>query len=241
MILNHRLAILCFYLLNSSCSGTCEEDRVADFCKQQQDEHFAIRFSESGRWYIGIDDGNAEGGVYLLDAIKPAQCGDGKAEHGEACDGQEGCNANCTWTLNQSSLNEKGFNFNFDEANFVEVQPGGTFLEIQGAIGGFEGCAYPDVFEIDIPGDTRLVVEERIGSSGNECTGDGAGNLELTLRNAANVTRANQDVANGCSFIDREFVASEEGHYFLVVKDVRPDSSRAFSYRLRFTLTAFGT
>ncbi|HJK90510.1 MAG TPA: hypothetical protein RMH85_29880 [Polyangiaceae bacterium LLY-WYZ-15_(1-7)] len=219
------------YLLNESCAPTmCTRELLANFCGEEQDEHFAFTFTEAGRWYIGIDSGVADGGVYLLDAIRPV-CGDGTPDHGEACDGQEGCSDDCHWLLNEESVRERGFNFNEREANLVDLPASGE-LEIRGDIGGF-ACEYPDVFAIDVPENSRLQVQARDGS-GTPCTGGTAEQFTLTLQNARGDVRGG-DVMDGCPFIDTEFTGS--GRFFVFLEDQRPDTSRALQYRLFFRLT----
>ncbi|MCB9611488.1 MAG: hypothetical protein H6722_03440 [Sandaracinus sp.] len=216
------------YLLNASCAETqCSRELFANYCDSRQDEHFGFQFNESGRWYIGIDDSNAGGGVYLLDAIRPT-C-DGTPEHGEACDGGEGCSADCRRILNDESVFETGFNFNVFEANLIEL-PASNNLTIQGDIGGFEGCAYPDVYAIDIPAGSMLRVDE-LGADGNPCTGTGASSIQVAIQNRTGMTRATSTAVMGCASTNANFPT--EGRFFIVVTDARADRRTPYAYRLR--------
>src|SRR5690606_10315396 len=103
-----------------SCNpNACEA--ISDACAGNRDEHFAFIPNSDGRWYIGIDDTNPGGGKYVLDAIRPV-CGDGVPDHGESCDGQEGCGPDCRWILNSSAVNERLPNDNIIEANTVDLE-----------------------------------------------------------------------------------------------------------------------
>lgn len=215
------------YLLNASCAETqCSRDLFANYCDQQQDEHFGFQFNESGRWYIGVDDSNAGGGVYLLDAIRPT-C-NGAPEHGEACDGGEGCSADCRRILNEESVFETGFNFNVFEANLIEL-PVSNDLTIQGDIGGFEGCAYPDVYAIDVPMGSTLRVEE-LGPDGNPCTGAGASSIRVAVQSRTGMTRATSTAVMGCAVTNATF--PNEGRFFVMVTDARADRRTPYAYRL---------
>ena len=172
------------YLLDESCSS-CQPSTLANYCSQDQDEHFAITFSSAGRWYIGVDDTNPGGGVFLLDAIRPS-CGNTLKEHGEACDeAGEGCSSTCRWILDETSAREKGDNINFDEANIVS--PDKWPLDVSGDIGGFSGCKYPDVFVIEVADAQTLEVME-LPTSGGQCAElpNEPSEIKFTLLDASN-------------------------------------------------------
>ena len=222
------------YLLNEACSGTmCAEDLLANFCEARGEEHFAFTFSSPGTWYIGIDDTNPGGGRYLLDAIRPV-CGDGTPEHGEACDGGESCGADCRFMITEDSTRERGFNFNFKESNRVILPSPDNRLVIQGDIGGFAGCAYPDVFAIDVPAGGTLRVEQR-NADGEACTGSGAAQVELTVRDANNNIRATSTSMAGCAVVDETFASA--GLFFVVLEDVRLDTDTPLPYQLLFAVS----
>ncbi len=222
------------YLLNESCSATmCAENLLANFCDGTGDEHFAFTFSTPGTWYIGIDDTNAGGGRYLLDAIRPV-CGDDTPEHGEACDGGDGCGTDCRFMLTNESTRERGFNFNFKEANRIMLPSPDNRLIIQGDIGGFAGCAYPDVYAIDVPAGGTLRVEQR-NSDGDACTGSGAAEIDLSIRDASNNIRATSSSENGCAVAEETFASA--GLFFIVMEDARLDTDSALPYQLMFSVT----
>ncbi len=224
------------YLLNSSCAPTmCSRELLSNFCDAQQDEHFAFTFTNAGMWYLGVDDTNGDGGVYLLDAIKPV-CGDDEPEHGEACDGQDGCHEDCMWLIDEDNVRERGFNFNQDEANLVQLPPSNE-LTAFGDIGGFEGCTYPDVFAIDVGAGQTLEVLSRT-STGDACVGAGSPEFTLTLRSAGGSTLQEGPVTDGCANLGRTF--TDAGRFFVIVQDNRPDSERdrPLSYGLLFRITS---
>jgi hypothetical protein len=217
------------YLLNASCAETqCSRELFANYCDTAGDEHFGFQFNESGRWYIGIDDGNAGGGVYTLGAYRPTCNGTAPAEHGESCDGEEGCTEDCRRVIDEESVTESGFSFNVQEANLIRL-PAGNELTFEGDVGGFEGCAYPDVFAIDIPMGATLTVEE-LGPDGSTCTGAGASSIQVAIQSRTGMVRARSNAVNGCALVSSTFAA--EGRFFLVVTDQRADTRAPYAYRL---------
>jgi len=217
------------YLLNASCAETqCSRELFANYCDSAGDEHFGFQFNESGRWYIGIDDGNAGGGVYTLGAYRPTCNGTAPAEHGESCDGEEGCTEDCRRVIDEDSVTETGFSFNVQEANLIRL-PAGNELTFEGDVGGFEGCAYPDVFAIDIPAGATLTVEE-LGPDGMTCTGAGASSIQVAIQSRTGMVRARSNAVNGCALVTSTFAS--EGRFFLVVTDARADTRTPYAYRL---------
>lgn len=218
------------YLLNASCAETqCSRELFANYCDSAGDEHFGFQFNESGRWYIGIDDGTAGGGVYTLGAYRPTCNGTAPAEHGESCDGEEGCTDDCRRVIDEESVTESGFSFNVQEANLIRL-PAGNVLTFEGDVGGFEGCAYPDVFAIDIAAGATLTVEE-LGPDGMTCTGAGASSIQVALQSRTGMVRARSNAVNGCAVVTSTFAT--EGRFFLVVTDSRADTRAPYAYRLR--------
>ena len=217
------------YLLNASCAETqCSRELFANYCDSAGDEHFGFQFNESGRWYIGIDDGNAGGGLYTLGAYRPTCNGTAPAEHGESCDGEERCTEDCRRVIDEDSVTESGFSFNVQEANLIRL-PAGNELTFEGDVGGFEGCAYPDVFAIDIPMGATLTVEE-LGPDGMTCTGAGASSIQVAIQSRTGMVRARSNAVNGCALVTSTFAA--EGRFFLVVTDQRADTRLPYAYRL---------
>jgi len=219
------------YLLNESCNpNACAQ--VSRRCSSSSDEHFAFIPDSSGTWRIGVDDGNTGGGRYLLDAIRPV-CGNDVPEHGESCDGQEGCNEDCRWLINDESVSERIPNDNFIEANQIEL-PASNELEVQADLGGQAGCNYPDVFRITVPDGARLEVLMRDGG-GTPCSTGAEAPFILELLNAAGTTRGGGEDGNGCPLIDESDLAG--GSYFVQVTDDRLDFDSVQRYRLLFRIT----
>jgi hypothetical protein len=84
------------YVIPESSCGTASCGLFSNRCSDSPgDEHFAFVAPTSGIYYVGIDDGNAGGGRYRLQALRPV-CGNalatgGSNEHGEACDDGSHC------------------------------------------------------------------------------------------------------------------------------------------------------
>jgi hypothetical protein len=219
------------YLLTDGCdTRSCVQ--LSDTCSANRDEHFGfIPTGARQTWFIGIDDANEGGGRYLLDAIKPT-CGNGSAEHGESCDGQEACNDDCRYMITSDSVQERIPNDNFQEAN--EIVLDGNQLELRGDMGGIGDCNYPDVYTILVPDGAQLEVVARDESS-MRCMTTATAPFSLTLLNAAGTTRGGGEDGNGCPVIDQSGLPG--GRYFVRLVDQRLDRSGIFNYRLFFRLT----
>lgn len=219
------------YLLDDSCNVTvCNNDVLANFCSEEQDEHFGIRFRNSGLFYIGIDDGNAGGGAYLLDALRPV-CDSTQREHGEACDGEANCSNDCLSILDENNRAEQGFNFNFFEANLISLGSSGTgSIEIQGSIGGFQGCAYPDVYAIDVPAARALHVEtERAAST--DCVP--ASELDIALQSATGAPAGTRSTTGDNCFVIDQPAAGGGSRRYIVMQDNRGSTNLALPYTLK--------
>lgn len=220
------------YLLGEGCNpNSCAQSSQA--CQgNQSDEHFAFKPDAEGLWYIGIDDGNAGGGRYLLDAIRP-QCGNDIAEHGESCDGQDNCR-DCRWVLNAENLNERIPNDNFEEANFIEFPPSNT-LTILGDVGGAANCIYPDVYNFNVPDGGATIEVNVLNGAGEQCTTSTEAPFQLELLNAAGTSRDDGVGGGGCPQIESTNLPS--GSYFVRLTDQRLDVGSVQRYQLEFTLT----
>ncbi len=175
------------YLLPAP-AGSCDPRDCtfsSDQCVFEGDEHFGFVASDSGRWFLGVDDRVIGGGRYLLDAIRPV-CGDGVREHGEACDDVDRtlCTSNCLRVLSMELPSEIEPNDNPTEANFLTLSPANDFT-VDGAIGGSGACRYTDTFAVDVPAGATVEVDV-LKSDGAVC--DNAtlsADYRLALRNAA--------------------------------------------------------
>ncbi len=84
------------YVIPEASCGTASCGLFSNRCSASMgDEHFAFIAPTTGIYYVGIDDGNAGGGRYRLQALRPV-CGNalmtgGSNEHGEACDDGSHC------------------------------------------------------------------------------------------------------------------------------------------------------
>ena len=223
------------YLLPSNGSGGCNSracEQVSDSCTGAGEEHFSFVPTESGRWYIGVDDGVMGGAEYNLSAFRTV-CGGG-LEHGEACDGGENCTSDCRVLLNESNTNILTTQQNFVEAAEVDVPASGS-LTITGRIGDSQGlCDYPDVFTLRIPaGGAELVVRP------SECSARADARYDFALRSAGGntlVTGARN--AEGCPFIRRSGAERlEEGRYFIEMDYDPLDPTDRVNYSILFEVT----
>ena len=174
------------YLLTDACDDrNCEY--FSNRCAGTGDEHFAFVASTTGRYYLGIDDANAGGGHYKLQALRPV-CGNGTRDHGESCDdgshcadgtpcttddpsvcagigdGQcaprsdDGCDRDCRQELSASGGSERDPNDNLVEANVLRTDlPEQNPFVINGDVGGPSDC-YPDVFAVFVEQGERVDV-----------------------------------------------------------------------------------
>lgn len=215
------------YLLRDTCNArACEQ--VADQCRGQGEEHFAFVPDTSGRWYLGIDDGAMGGAVYDL-SVYLTICGDGVNDHGEGCDGDTAsneCSDECRTILDAEHPSEVFPNETLAEAN--EVRLDGEPLIVSGSIGDRTGrCAYPNIFSLEVPDDSRLLVESV------DCTGPETSLFELALLSATGRELQRGESLEGCPVVDR-FV--EAGRYFITATPPvsELDESTFDFYRLRF-------
>lgn len=213
------------YLLDNCDPRRCEHS--SDVCDGNKDEHFAFVADSPGRWYIGVDDRSAGGGRYLLDAILP-QCGNGIAEHGESCDGEDGCVA-CRWVVNEANPAEQIPNDNFVEANVIRLPADDRELVVRGSIGG---SCYPDLFSYVVPPGGGTFSVRALDSSDSVCSARAQARFDLELLSSGldNIGGGN-DAATGCPIIETPVT---EGRYFVRVSI---DAERPEAYRLQMRFT----
>lgn len=215
-------------------AGSCDArecEYVSTACTGPGDEHFAFEASESGTWYVGIDDSATGGGVYRLDAYNPS-CGDGVEMHGEACDdgnmeGGDGCDRKCRVELSTLRTGEDEPNDNRVEANAILFPPSNE-LEITGTIGGPAACTYSDVFATTVPDMGN--VEVTVLADSSHCPSP----FSLVLEDSRGaVVVENRVDENGCPMIETPDLPG--GEYFVRVR-ITEELENAAPYRLRFRL-----
>lgn len=224
------------YLLPASCDPRfCAQK--ADACMGPSDEHFAFVATTNGRWYLGIDDANAGGGRYLLNAIRPV-CGNNVVEHGESCDGDTtvvDCDDSCRAVLSaeggSTAVDEHIPNDNAVEANVIAIQNPGDHLEVGGALAGMD--CYPAVFSVRVPPGGAGLRVTALDTSDNACVSATTAPFTLELKNAAGVTRGGGLDANGCPVVDVPGLPA--GVYFVYAA---PDDYTAAAnlFKLKFEL-----
>ncbi len=223
------------YLLEDTCNVlACEES--ADNCPSSEEEHFAFVPTSSGRWYIGIDDGEMGGAEYNLDAYLTT-CDAMRTEHGEACDGRDGersenCSDDCRILLNSTNTREQSPNQNFVEASEVVLSDDGT-LVVSGDIGSDTSqCTYPDMFTMRLSAGQTFDVRPE-----PTCNAAANARYALTLLSASgNVLQADQ-MMSGCPFLNYEVPDGGDGRYFIRL-DHRPFGDETVeTYNLRFAVT----
>ncbi len=226
---------------DNSGNRTCADrscDFFADRCSSSSDEHFAFVAATSGRWYLGIDDHNAGGGTYVLNAYHPT-CRNAMVEHGEACDdgndiNTDACDNLCRKIIRQDGAQESIPNDNEVEAN-VLVFDVNSLLRIRGTVGGQVDC-YPDVYALNIPEQSRLAVTAIESFSGAEtpCDADTVAPFSITLRNRAGGQPISGGVdSNGCPVLN---TAGLDAGEYLVTIDATEDLPQAALYWMRFEL-----
>ena len=225
-----------FYLLQTGCDArVCRF--ASDACDGNLDEHFAFKADARGTWYLGIDDRNPGGGRYLLDAIRPV-CGDGVAEHGEACDdgntvNDDRCDNQCRATVGgESGFDEKTPNDNEAEANHI-LLPTSRTMQIQGAIGG-EGDCYPDVFVIDVPQNATLTVRSQ-DMSNVDCASATTTPFQFALRNARG-DAVGGTVTSGCPEITYTNGPTSATTYYIWLSAATRTTALT-TYRMRVSVT----
>ncbi len=214
------------YLLDNCDPRRCEHS--SDVCDGNQDEHFAFVADSPGRWYIGIDDRSTGGGRYLLDAILP-QCGNGVTEHGESCDGDDGCGGDCRWVVSETAPSEQLPNDNFVEANTIELPADDGELVVRGSIGG---SCYPDLFSYVVPSGGGTFSVTALDGAEAPCSARAQAQFDLELLSSGldNIGGRN-DPMTGCPLIGRRL---DEGRYFVRVSI---DAERPEQYRLQMRFT----
>ncbi|MEM7447506.1 MAG: hypothetical protein AAF355_04630 [Myxococcota bacterium] len=231
------------YLLRDGCNVTqCQAATVADYCGSTSDEeHFGFEFPQAGRWFIGIDDRISGGGVYLLDAVRPV-CGDGRVDHGEACDDavEDGpaCES-CRLVLNEDDRFATGFNFNLQEAHLVEPSAiDGTpsvGLTIGGLLGGLADCSYPAYYAIAVEDGRPNLRVEYLMQGVDACDADGeAQDVTMVLETLGGGQPDANITSGACPTVQARL---SEGLYFISIVDDREDRSRVVRYEVRFTLS----
>lgn len=216
------------YLLSEGCDNRdCEHQ--SDQCQGGGDEHFAFVAPTDGRWYLGIDDRNAGGGRYLLEAVR-LLCGDGVKVHGEACDGTTNCSRNCREVLSDTRPAEQIPNDNEIEANEIDFPASGE-ITISGSIGG-DLCIYPDVYTFAVDTADTTLTARILKSDGSACDNPSLTPFDIVLRTAAGEERAGgmTNSSTGCSELTVTGLAS--GTYLLYLEHDTPIEDRPVTYQL---------
>lgn len=184
-----RLAVLA-----ASCDpGACLE--LSSFCSGGGDEHLDFVADASGRYWIVLEDEASTGTELRVDAIRTV-CGDGTAEHGEACDdgntvSGDGCDRRCRRELLDFEVEPNDTPI---AANVL--RPVGGSATISGNLAGPGACTYPDVFAVAQTGTLRV----RVQPTNRECVETSSEPLRVVVRSAAgNVLRAEQLDLTSCT------------------------------------------
>lgn len=233
------------YVLPPNCNGVpdvCRPSRSSNRCtaNSPSDEHFGVRFSQSGFWYLGIDDVTPGGGRYRVSAFRPS-CGDGVAQHGEACDGDEGGQDSCTddCHLNlpvvAAPTTSEGPVPNDDAfwAPELRVDVLNPALTIQGSV---RGVCDPDVFRVRVPPGlpTADSVRVTLVDSMGLCIPSPAepNDIRVNFTDASNLTNTPGENVGPCFQMQANTLAA--GLYFVEVTGGNPDGN--IMYRLKVEL-----
>ncbi|MFK7987456.1 MAG: hypothetical protein AB8I08_15650 [Sandaracinaceae bacterium] len=219
------------YLLSGGCdSRDC--DNASDQCRGSGDEHFAFVAPSDGRFYLGIDDRNAGGGQYLLEAIRLV-CGDGIKVHGESCDGTANCDTRCREVLSETRPAEQIPNDNEIEANSVEFPTSGE-ITISGSIGG-DLCIYPDVYTFAVEEGTT-VRANILKSDGTDCDNPALTPFDMVLR-TTNGDERSRSVTDGAGCNELNVAGLSAGTYLLYLEHSDPIEDRPVTYSLHLEQT----
>ena len=218
------------YLLDSTCRNTdCVS--FSDQCRGPGDEHFAFVAPSSGRFFLGIDDRNTEGGIYLIEAIKLA-CGDGTRVHGEACDSTSTCNRDCREIVSVTRPNEQIPDDNEIEGNYIEM-PASNDITIGGTIGG-DLCVYPDVFNFTMKDGLTTLAVDVLKTDMSVCDNGSYTPYNIILRGTDGSVRAGPqtNATTGCAELRVSGLSAT--NYFLYVEHAEP-LDRPYPYSLHIS------
>jgi hypothetical protein len=230
-----------FYVLDSLCDVRKCNFGI-DYCRAEEHEHFTFVAHNDGRHYLGIDDRTEGGGVYGLSATL-VECGNGRNQHGKACDAtnpedknRERCDNECRVQLPLSDNNqtfENGVHDDFTVANVVMFpEEGAPIVDIGGDIGGCTADYY--TFTAQQGQSLKVTMLDEHGAA---CTGT-SDRIALELRDAAdNRLQTGASVeSNSCPSLSRDELS--EGRYYLKLADtLEAGLSEIVGYRLRVELS----
>lgn len=230
-----------FYVLDSLCDVRKCNFGI-DYCRAEEHEHFTFVARNDGRHYLGIDDRTEGGGVYGFSATL-VECGNGRNQHGKACDpsnpedkNRDRCDNECRIRLLLSDNNqtfENGVHDDFTVANVIVFpEEGAPIVDIGGDIGGCTADYYTFTAQKGQSLEVTMLDEH-----GAPCTG-ASERIELDLRDAADnrlKAGASQD-GNSCPTLSRDDLS--EGRYYLKLTDtLETGLSEILGYRLRVELS----
>jgi hypothetical protein len=223
-----------FYVLDSTCAVR-DCGFGIDVCSRGVDEHFTFAARRDGLYYLGIDDQTPGGGKYVFSANR-VECGNGKAQHGKACDymTDDACDTECRIVLDAVNPTESSKSHDdFTVANVVTFPAtGAKIADVGGGIGGCE----PDYYTFNASeGDSVRITLLTDGLS--PCTDLETDRFTLELEDGR-AERLQAGVATGdntCPSIVRQGLV--EGRYYVKLADTNEDGAELpFSYRLRIEL-----
>ena len=231
-----------FVYLLFAPAGSCDArdcEHNADRCDTGGEEHFAFVAPSQGRWYLGIDDRNAGGGRYLLEAVR-LQCGDGVKVHGESCDGEADCDpSSCRTIRSETSPLEREPNDNEIEANLLQFPTSGE-LTIEGSIGGTtEGnafCTVPDMYFFRVQNPATTLAVRMIKDDETPCDSGSLTPFDIVLRGSDGAVRATSTTnAAGC----RELTVTDldAASYLISLEHDVPIEGPAIPYNMHLALT----
>jgi len=223
-----------FYVLDSTCAVR-DCGFGIDVCKRGVDEHFTFAARRDGIYYLGIDDRTAGGGKYVFSANR-VECGNGKAQHGKACDytTDDNCDSECRIVLDAVNPRESAkAHDDFTVANVISFPSGGAqAADVGGNIGGCE----PDYYTFNAAdGDSvRITLLTDALAPCSDLEQDRF-TLELEDGRAERLQAGAATDDNTCPSIVRQGLV--EGRYYVKLADTNPDGAELpFSYRLRIEL-----
>jgi hypothetical protein len=184
-----------FYVLDSTCAVR-DCGFGIDLCQQGVDEHFTFAARRDGVYYLGIDDRTPGGGEYAFTATR-IECGNGRSQHGKACDytTEANCDNECRIVLDTVNPRESAKSHDdFTVANVVTFpETGAQRADVGGSIGGCELDYY--TFTAAQGDSVRITL---LTDMLQPCTGDERFALELQDARAERLQGGASDGENAC-------------------------------------------
>ena len=200
-----------YFLTDCEDRSLCASETLANECTDSTDEHSAFVLPSTGKFVVGIDDGETGGGVYNI-AAHNIKCNNGKKQHGENCDPSDEtstliCDPDICQPILQPSQDDPDFYpalgvpiSTIPEAPILTGMQSGEVRFINNTVANGACTDRADIILIDVPDGAQLQVTAVDDKDGTPCTSDP--NYQIGLNNSGSpevpvVSRGAAD-ASGC-------------------------------------------